>query len=526
MQVTDLLVPHFPEIMDVEFTAQIEESLDKIEEGDARLGRRRSRPSTSSSRATSRRPGKKMDNVKVGVDAGRGVPGVRQAAAREVGALRQVPRLLGLSGLQVHQGPERRARAAGRRADRRDLPDVQQADGHQARPLRQVHRVLGLSGVQDHQAGDARASRARSRAAAASSSSGARARARPSSAARTIPTCKFVVWQRPVAEPCPKCAAPFLTERDRARRQASPGSASARSAATGRKSFPRSPESLPVHRRWTRRSAAFLEYLRSSAAPRRHTLRSYRPISTEFSALPGRARRSAALAGGGYARASGPTWRALHERGLAKATIARKLAAVRSCFRFLVRRGVLEVNPAREVRSPRLPGGCPSFLPMDETEVLLRRRARSASVAGARDRALLELLYASGLRVAELRASTSTTLDRSRAHRARPRQGQQGARRARRRGRARGARGLPGAPRARGAGRSSATRAAAGSPRAACTRIVRRAARRGRDRPAGDAPHAAPHLRHPPARRRAPTSASSRSSSATAASPPPSATPT
>ncbi len=44
----------------------------------------------------------------------------------------------------------------------------------------------------------------------------------------------------------------------------------------------------------------------------------------------------------------------LHKRKLAKASIARKLAAVRSCFRFLARRGALEVNPARQVRGPRL----------------------------------------------------------------------------------------------------------------------------------------------------------------------------
>jgi integrase/recombinase XerC len=90
----------------------------------------------------------------------------------------------------------------------------------------------------------------------------------------------------------------------------------------------------------------------------------------------------------------------LHRRKLAKATIARKLAAVRSCFRFLARRGTLEANPARQVRGPRLGRRLPSFLPVDETTALLNPEPE-LSPGGARDRALLELLYASGLRVAE-----------------------------------------------------------------------------------------------------------------------------
>ena len=178
--------PHFPEVMDVEFTAQLEESLDKIEEGDADWVKTVETFYKQFSRDL-KAAGKKMDNVKVGRGRRRGVPRVRQAAAREVGALREVPGVLRLPGLQVHQGHERRARAAGRRADRRDLPDVQQADGHQARPLRQVHRVLGLSGVQDHQAGDARDHVPAARTAAASSSRSAPARARPSTRARTTP---------------------------------------------------------------------------------------------------------------------------------------------------------------------------------------------------------------------------------------------------------------------------------------------------------------------------------------------------
>src|SRR5262249_58131262 len=61
----------------------------------------------------------------------------------------------------------------------------------------------------------------------------------------------------------------------------------------------------------------------------------------------------------------------LHARSLDSTTIARKLAAVRSWFRFLVRRGVLERNVAREVRGPRPPRKLVSFLPIDEATALM-----------------------------------------------------------------------------------------------------------------------------------------------------------
>jgi integrase/recombinase XerC len=143
---------------------------------------------------------------------------------------------------------------------------------------------------------------------------------------------------------------------------------------------------------------SFLEYQGVERGASPHTLRSYAADLTEFARF---------LAGEripGLSHADTRAVRAfvahLHGRRLAKATIARKLAAVRSCFRFLARRGVLEVNPARQVRGPRLGRRLPSFLPVDEAVALLSG-APEPSVAGARDRALLELLYASGLRVAE-----------------------------------------------------------------------------------------------------------------------------
>jgi integrase/recombinase XerC len=143
---------------------------------------------------------------------------------------------------------------------------------------------------------------------------------------------------------------------------------------------------------------SFLEYLGVERGASPHTLRSYAADLTEFT------RFLADEKIGGLPDADTRAVRAyvarLHQRRLSKATIARKLAAVRSCFRFLARRGALPANPARQVRSPRLGRRLPSFLPVDEATLLLNAPPEP-SPAGTRDRAMLELLYASGLRVAE-----------------------------------------------------------------------------------------------------------------------------
>jgi len=88
-------------------------------------------------------------------------------------------------------------------------------------------------------------------------------------------------------------------------------------------------------------------------------------------------------------------------RGIVKASIARKLSAIRSFYRYLVREKIIEVNPIKTVSSPKLDKRLPSFLTLDEVKKLLEAPDPSTP-QGLRDRALLELLYASGLRVSEL----------------------------------------------------------------------------------------------------------------------------
>jgi site-specific recombinase XerD len=89
------------------------------------------------------------------------------------------------------------------------------------------------------------------------------------------------------------------------------------------------------------------------------------------------------------------------ERGLAPRTVARKLAALRACFRVLVEHGVMEANPADLLASPKLPQRLPRALKPADVAALLDRIPASTPLE-ARDRALFELAYACGLRAEEL----------------------------------------------------------------------------------------------------------------------------
>jgi integrase/recombinase XerC len=100
----------------------------------------------------------------------------------------------------------------------------------------------------------------------------------------------------------------------------------------------------------------------------------------------------------------------LHAQGLSRASVARKLAALRTFFRFLQREGTIEKNPARLVSTPRLDRKLPARIEEGEVEQLLEA-PDTAGPLGRRDRAMLELLYGSGLRVGELTALDLSTCD-------------------------------------------------------------------------------------------------------------------
>jgi integrase/recombinase XerC len=117
----------------------------------------------------------------------------------------------------------------------------------------------------------------------------------------------------------------------------------------------------------------------------------------------------------------------LHDLKLEKSSIARKLAAIRSFFKFAVREGKVARNPARMVATPKLPKRIPAVLSAEDLNAFLdsvnsgpergSRRGKHAvnddsRLMIKRDRAILELLYASGLRVSELTGLNLADLDR------------------------------------------------------------------------------------------------------------------
>ena len=117
----------------------------------------------------------------------------------------------------------------------------------------------------------------------------------------------------------------------------------------------------------------------------------------------------------------------LHDLRLEKSSIARKLAAIRSFFKFAVREGIVVRNPARMVATPKLPKRIPSVLSAEELNAFLdgvvagtrgsgqsQRRSETdhSRLMVKRDRAILEMLYASGLRVSELVGLNLGDMDR------------------------------------------------------------------------------------------------------------------
>ncbi|MGH9968331.1 MAG: tyrosine recombinase XerC [Pyrinomonadaceae bacterium] len=91
----------------------------------------------------------------------------------------------------------------------------------------------------------------------------------------------------------------------------------------------------------------------------------------------------------------------LHSAQKKKASVARKLAALRTFFQFLVREGVMELNPAKLVATPRLEKKLPKHLSIEEAIKFIETPDTETDL-GKRDRAMLELMYATGVRVSEL----------------------------------------------------------------------------------------------------------------------------
>ncbi len=96
----------------------------------------------------------------------------------------------------------------------------------------------------------------------------------------------------------------------------------------------------------------------------------------------------------------------MKKEGKSPATVSRRLAALKSLYRFLVNEGHLERDPTENLESPKKSQKLPRVLTTGEVDMLLAQ-PRTATPSGMRDKAMLELLYATGIRVSEL-----TSLDR------------------------------------------------------------------------------------------------------------------
>ena len=99
----------------------------------------------------------------------------------------------------------------------------------------------------------------------------------------------------------------------------------------------------------------------------------------------------------------------LHKRNK-KSTIARKLSAVRSFFKFLVKRGVIEDNPSDSILTPKQEQTIPAYLPVDEMFRLLDA-IPADSILDIRNRAIFEILYSTGVRVSELVGMNNIDVD-------------------------------------------------------------------------------------------------------------------
>jgi integrase/recombinase XerC len=153
----------------------------------------------------------------------------------------------------------------------------------------------------------------------------------------------------------------------------------------------------------------YLERLESQRRLSEHTVIAYRRDLTQFFDFCDRQ----GVAGlGGVERSTIRRFLShLDQEGYARRSMARKASAIRAFFEDSVRRGLLNENPAGMIANPKLPERLPRGLPRQAVAAALDS-ITGTDPRSLRDRALLETLYATGLRVAELAALTTTTATR------------------------------------------------------------------------------------------------------------------
>jgi integrase/recombinase XerC len=148
--------------------------------------------------------------------------------------------------------------------------------------------------------------------------------------------------------------------------------------------------------------SAFLEYLRLNRNASAHTAAAYESDISQFLDFTAQHLGHANLEPGHLELGTIRAFMAeLYRQGHARTSVARKLSALRAFGRYLKREGLIETDPAALAASPRRERKVPAHLSIDEMERLLEMPDVSDPL-GCRDRAILELFYASGLRLSEL----------------------------------------------------------------------------------------------------------------------------
>ncbi|MFO1519292.1 MAG: tyrosine recombinase XerC [bacterium] len=162
---------------------------------------------------------------------------------------------------------------------------------------------------------------------------------------------------------------------------------------------------------------SFLHYLKTERGASSHTLKHYLRDLNEF---------------GAYLKkhypplisAEGPQWSEVSVRILRgfvatllqknkSASVGRKLSTLKSFYKFAVKKGLLNANPARSISTPKKPKLLPRFLSVDEAYGLMDEAAKGEKKQSPRDRAILEILYGCGLRVSELTGLNLADFDSS-----------------------------------------------------------------------------------------------------------------
>jgi integrase/recombinase XerD len=143
---------------------------------------------------------------------------------------------------------------------------------------------------------------------------------------------------------------------------------------------------------------AFLDHLRVERRLAAHTLESY---ARDLAALSGYAARHRMTPEALDRRGLEQFVRQQMTSGLSPRSVARSVAAIRGFYRFLVRERRIASSPADDLHPPRAWPALPKFLSLDEVDALIAQ-PDTASPLGLRDRAMIELLYATGMRVSEL----------------------------------------------------------------------------------------------------------------------------